>query len=252
MTMWLVLAVFLSNSIAAVLAAYCLARMTDQRRSPRHRTLLIILGSWALVGGGYYNMLFVAVTNLQDAGVTVRYVLATSILTVFVLSALAAGALSLVARRPTITWVLLGGAAVGLLAGVASLRALDSVRSGQLAPIDFGNSIPIVASFSVVVAISVALAISAFHRALLAAAILVLGAAMTATQYVLADQTLVARQPARGVAATEGLVPTAAILVTAVAFVARMAALVVVSLTDTTGSVRQRPRPRSRTARSPA
>jgi len=240
MTMWLVLAVFLSNSIACVLAAFCLARMTDQRRSRRRRTLLVILGSWALVGGGYYNMLFVAVTNLQAAGIEVRYTLVLIILTVIVLSALAAGALLLVSRRPSIAWVLAGGAAVGLLVGVASLRAVNSVRSGQLAPIDFGNSVPTVASFSVVVAISVALAISAFHRALLVVAILVLGAAMTATQYVLAGQTLVARPSGAAASATDGVLPTTAILVAVLAFLVRMMALVVVSLTDTTGSVRQR------------
>jgi len=254
MKMWLVLAVFLSNTIACVLAAYCLARMTDPRRSRRHRTLLVILGSWALIGGGYYDMLFVAATNLQAAGVEVRYALATPILTVLVLSGLAAVALMLVSRRPTIAWILVGGAAVGLLVGVASLRAIDSVRSGQLAPIDFGNSIPTVASFSVVVAISVALAISAFHRALLAAAIMVLGTAMTATQYVLAGQTLVARASGDGATAARGLLPTAAILLAVLAFVARTTALLVVSLTDPTGSGQPRAPviPPSRTARTPA
>lgn len=238
---WLVATVFLSNSIGCVLAAYCLVRVSDEGRTRRRRIVLALLAGWALVETSYHDMLFIIATGLKNEGVSIRYALFPSGLTIAVLSILAAAVISFVSSRSRHYWVVIGGVFVGLIVAAASILALGSVRSDRTATVDLTATAPIVAGFAAAAALSMAFTIGATRRLLLAAAIMFLGTCITVMQYLLVARSLFGGPSSAAVTAADGVLPIGAILVTVAGFIVRTAALVVVTLSDTTASVRRKP-----------
>jgi hypothetical protein len=238
---WLILAVFLSNSIGCVLAAYCLARITNPEWSQLRRVFLAALGSWSLVESAYHNMLFVAATGLDTQGIPVRYAVAPSVVTILVLTIAAAAVLTLVSLRPRLLWIIPGGLCVGLIAAVASVQALGSIRADRIASVDLQGSVLIFAGFGVLAAVLLSFTIGATRRVLLASAIMLLGAALTVMQYLMASKALFLEPTDSEAVPLEGLLPTGAILVTVAGFVVKLAALVVVTLSDPTASIGPKP-----------
>jgi hypothetical protein len=240
---WLILAVFLSNSIGCVLAAYCLARITNPEWPRLRRILLAALASWSLVESAYHNMLFVAATGLDTQGIPIRYALGASVATILVLTIAATAVLTLVSLRPRLLWIIPGGLSVGLIAAVASVQALGSIRSDRIASVDLHSAGVIFAGFGVLAAVLLSFTIGATRRMLLASAIMLLGACLTALQYLMANEAVFLEPTDAEVVPLEGLLPTGAILVTVAGFVVKVTALVVVTLSDTSSSIGQKAAP---------
>jgi hypothetical protein len=147
--------------------------------------------------------------------------------------------LTVVSFRPIGRWVALGGLCVGLLAAVASIQALGSIRSDRITSLDLGGSGLLVAGFSVLAALLLSFMIGATRRVLWASAIMTLGACLTVMQYLLPGEALYIEAAGSAAAPVEGLLPTGAILVTVAGFLVKVAALVVVTLSDPTASIRR-------------
>jgi hypothetical protein len=227
---WFVLGVFLGNAVGCLLAAFCLARMTDQRRTVRGRFLLVLVASWALVETARDDMLFVAATAIHMSDYQVHFFLAPSMVLTVVTVAFTAGVLWLVAKHPHPVWTGGAGTAVGLLLGAMSLQAALAGRTGSALSIDLADSLAITAGLGAATGVSVWLATGATRRSAIATAVTLLAVCLTIAQYRIA--TAVTTDPSVLVDSNVGIDPIQLGVFTAVAFGVRAIALTVMSIID--------------------
>ncbi|MDG6104042.1 hypothetical protein Daura_12625 [Dactylosporangium aurantiacum] len=227
---WFVLGVLLGNGVGCLLAVFCLARMTDRRRTTRSRVLLVLMASWALVETARDDMLFVAATAIHMSDYQVHFFLAPSmVLTVFAV-AFTFGVLWLVAKHPHPVWTAGAGTAVGLLLGTMSLQAALAGRTGSALSIGVADSLVIAAGLGVATGVSVWLGTGATRRSAIATAVALLAVCLTVAQYRIA--AVATTDPSIVVDSDAGMDPIQLGVFTAVAFGVRAIMLTVMSMIE--------------------
>jgi 4-amino-4-deoxy-L-arabinose transferase-like glycosyltransferase len=227
---WFVLGVLLGNAIGCLLAVFCLARMTDERRSRRNRLLLVLVAAWALVETARDDMLFVAATAMHMSDYEVHFFLAPSMLLTVFAVLFTATVFWFTAARPRPSWTIGGGFAVGLLLAAMSVQAAFSGRTGAAMSIDAADTAVLAAGLGAVTAGTVWLATGATRRSAVATAATLLAVCLTIAQYLVTKE--MATDPTVTDDSDVGINPIQLAVFTAVAFGVRAVALMIMSMID--------------------
>jgi hypothetical protein len=226
---WVLVAAFFGNSVGCVLAMFCLARLTDMRRSAGNRRLLLVVGSWALVETARDDALFVAATSASDS-TQIRFLLLPSLGLTALALIVGVVVLRVIAARPNAWSTLTGGAVLGVLMAAMTVEAVRTGSPDRDVAMAIGPIAVIGTVICVVTALSVWSVVGATRRAPVATAIMVLAVTLTIAQFWLVREVL--GRPAPSVAG-RGVLSVGVILFTALAFTIRMTVLSILSVTDT-------------------